>query len=308
MRHIPVLLEEVISCLNLKSGMNVVDCTVGDAGHAEEILKVTAPNGRLLGIDADPEGLLRAKQFLYEYGHRVTLVRSNFSKFSSILDEEKFAPVNAVLLDLGWSTQQFKERGRGFSFEKDEILDMRYDNQSAEEIYNLTGPTAADLLNQLGEEEMTDIFKRYGEERLSRDIARAICEHRALRNIKSTGELADIIIQVYKKKLGSKKDIPWIGGIHPATKVFQALRIVVNQELKMLERVLPQIVDHLEPGGHLAVISFHSLEDGIVKHFFKRQEGKSLHTIYKKPLQASREELERNPSARSAKLRAAEKL
>ncbi|MBI2990225.1 MAG: 16S rRNA (cytosine(1402)-N(4))-methyltransferase RsmH [Candidatus Magasanikbacteria bacterium] len=308
MKHIPVLLDEIIFSLELKPGMNVVDCTIGDAGHAEGILKVTAPHGSLLGIDADPESLLRAKQFLYEYGHRVTLVRSNFSKFSSILDEEKFGPVHAVLLDLGWSTQQFKERGRGFSFEKDEALDMRYDKQSTEEFYGMSCPTAADLLNRLAEKEIADIFKSYGEEALNKEIAAAVLEYRRNKEIALTGELVDIIGRVYKKKLGSKKDIPWIGGIHPATKVFQALRIAVNQELTMLERVLPQAIDRLESRGRLAVISFHSLEDGIVKHFFKRQQGKTLNIVYKKPIRASEDELERNPSARSAKLRVAEKL
>ncbi|MFA5813471.1 MAG: 16S rRNA (cytosine(1402)-N(4))-methyltransferase RsmH [Patescibacteria group bacterium] len=300
MRHVPVLLNETIESLQLKSGSSVIDCTLGDAGHAEEILKRTAPDGKLFGIDADPEAILRAGKYLHEFGERVKLIRSNFINLKQIIDTEKFGPVRGILLDLGWSSPQFEERGRGFSFQKDEPLNMRYDGNH--------GITAADILNKEEQKELERIFRDYGEEKFGRKIAKAISKYRKRVKIENTGQLVNIILSVYRKKLGSDKEVPWIGGTHPATKVFQALRIAVNDELNVLELALPQAVEALAPGGRLAVISFHSLEDRIVKHYFKSQEGRTINIITKKPIECSEEEYKNNPRARSAKMRVVERI
>ncbi len=319
MRHIPVLTAELIKLLQLKAGDKAIDCTLGDAGHAAEILDATAPDGELLGIDADPEAVLRAKNFLHRYDGRTVFVRDNFERLSDIVADVKFGPVQGILIDLGWSTPQFEERGRGFSFAKsDEPLDMRYDMRmacphSAEPPQAVDGKqlygkcTAAELLNTKSEDELVKIFKELGEEKLSKEIASRIVEKRDPYPLETVSDLVEIVLEAYREKLGTKKDVPWVGGLHPATKVFQALRIAVNDELGVLERVLPQAVDILAPGGRLAVISFHSLEDRIVKHFFKARDGKDLKIITKKPVTAHEEELTSNPRSRSAKLRVAEK-
>jgi 16S rRNA (cytosine1402-N4)-methyltransferase len=300
MRHIPVLLNESIEALQLKPGSSVVDCTLGDAGHAEEILKRTAPEGKLLGIDADPEAILRASKYLHEFGERVKLVRNNFINLKQIIETEKFGPVQGILLDLGWSSPQFEERGRGFSFQKDEPLNMRFDGNH--------GLTAADIVNNEEEKELERIFRNYGEEKLAGRIAEAIYKYRKRVKIEKTSQLVEIILAVYRKKLGTDKEVPWIGGMHPATKVFQALRIAVNDELNVLELTLPQAIEVLAPGGRLAVISFHSLEDRIVKHYFKKQNSKTINIITKKPIECGEEEAKNNPRARSAKMRVVEKL
>lgn len=306
MRHTPVLLSEVVDALQLTSGLNVVDCTLGDAGHAEKILEATSPNGKLLGIDADPEAVLRAKQFLYSFEDRVMFARDNFTHLQEITEREKFYPVNAILFDLGWSSPQFEERGRGFSFAKDEPLDMRYEGRIQETNYKIQIQTAADIVNDLSVVELERIFKEYGEERLSKEIAEAVVEWRKKERIERTGQLVEVVLEVYRQKLKTKKEVPWVGGLHPATKVFQALRIAVNDELGVLERALPQAVNVLESGGRMAVITFHSLEDRIVKHFFKGE--KRIQIITKKPIVCGKEEYTVNPRARSAKLRVAEKL
>ncbi len=300
MRHVPVLLSETIEALKLKSGMHVIDCTLGDAGHAEAILEATAPNGKLLGVDADPEAILRAKQFLYRFGDRVVFVRDNFSGLGESVSRLAFGPVHGIIMDLGWSSPQFEERGRGFSFQKDEPLDMRYGGGES--------TTAADVVNVTREDELERIFREYGEEKLSKEIARAMIEKRRIAPIIRTVQLVEVILETYKKKLQSKKDVPWVGGLHPATKVFQALRIAVNNEYGVLEKALPQAINVLAPSGRLAVITFHSGEDRIVKHFFKHQEHKTIRMVYKKPIVCVKEEYEANPRARSAKLRVVEKL
>lgn len=306
MRHIPVLLNEIIESLQIKSGMNVVDCTLGDGGHAQAILEKIGPKGKLLGIDADAESILRAKRFLYNFGDRVIYARENFLNLKSIIEKNNFFPVNAILMDLGWSMPQFMERERGFSFEKDEPLDMRYDIASGQK-------TAKDILNQYDKEELANIFKIYGEEKLYVEIASAVVEFRKDKLMERTGELTEVILSVYRKKLRTDKEVPWIGGIHPATKVFQALRIAVNSELETLRQALPQAVESLAPGGRLAVISFHSLEDRIVKQYFRsingrQSNGVEFKIINKKPIIAGEEELAINFSARSAKLRVIEKI
>ena len=307
MRHVPVLLNETVDFLQLKPGMSVVDCTLGDAGHAEKILEKIGSDGKLLGIDADAEAILRAKQYLYSFNKQVIFVRDNFTNLKKIVDENNFNPVNGILLDLGWSSPQFEERGRGFSFLKeDEGLDMRYGNFQFS-IFNFQNPTASDLVNELSVEELEKIFREYGEEDLSKEIAKAMVENRKEKRIERVGDLVEIILTVYRNKLKSKKEIPWVGGLHPATKVFQALRMAVNDELGVLEKVLPQAIEILASGGRLSVITFHSLEDRIVKHFFKDQEGKTIKIISKKPIVCSSEEYKANSRARSAKLRVVEK-
>ncbi len=300
MRHIPVLLNEVLEGLNLKKNSKVIDCTLGDAGHSEAILDKIGPKGKLLGLDADPESLLRAKNNLYRYGEQVIFVRDNFGNLKTIVEQNKFAPVDAILMDLGWSTPQFKERGRGFSFENDEPLDMRFDTAK--------GENAADIISQYSEAELEKILRFYGEEKLSREIAAEMVGARKVSRIERTAQLVEIILGVYRRKLRTDKEIPWVGGIHPATKVFQALRIAVNSELEVVRQTLPQVVEALASGGRLAVITFHSLEDRIVKQYFVKSQNKILKIINKKPIIASPEELENNPSARSAKLRIIEKI
>ncbi len=322
MRHEPVLLKEILELFDLKPNDNVVDCTLGDAGHSEAMLEKIAPKGKLLGIDLDMEAVLRAKRFLYRFGDKAIIVRNNFTNLKKITDESNFGPVNAILMDLGWSSPQFAERGRGFSFQTDEPLDMRYDaschSERSEESLNngegsfvplrMTTQTAADVVNIYSEQELAGILKNFGEENLSKEIAEAIVGFRKNKKLEKTGELAEIILQVYRTKLHSDKAIPWIGGLHPATKVFQALRMEVNHELDNLKLALPQAVDVLATGGRLAVITFHSLEDRIVKHFFQSIAGKTIKLINKKPISATDEEIKLNPRSRSAKLRVVEKI
>lgn len=301
MRHIPVLLNEVVSGLNLSSGKKAIDCTLGGAGHAEKILEAIDP-GELLGLDADETAISAAKKYLEKFGKRAVLVNKNFVHLKEIAEEKGFAPCDAVLFDLGWSSPQFADGGRGFSFQKDEILDMRYGGEKQ------SGRSAADILNEECEASLAGIFKEYGEEKLAGLIARAIVKERKDKKISTSGQLSDIVVGVYRSKLRSKKEMPWVGGIHPATRVFQALRIVVNDELGVLRSVLPQAVSILNAGGRVAVISFHSLEDAIVKHFFKSLDFKKFKIITKKPIVPSPEEAAENPRSRSAKLRIIEKI
>lgn len=306
MRHVPVLTNEVIDSLHLSPSMRIIDCTLGDAGHAEKILERIGPSGKLLGIDADVEAVLRAKQYLYNFADQVIFVRDNFVNLQKIVTDNNFRPVNGILLDLGWSSPQFEERGRGFSFLKtDEPLNMRYGGNGT---LNTEHGTASDLLNELSENDLEKIFREYGEEKLSREISEAISEKRKAKKIETVGELVEIILEVYRKKLKTNKEIPWVGGLHPATKVFQALRIAVNDELGVVEKVLPQAIEVLAPGARLAVITFHSLEDRIVKHFFQKINNKTIKIITKKPITCSKEEAELNPRAGSAKLRVVERI
>jgi 16S rRNA (cytosine1402-N4)-methyltransferase len=304
MRHEPVLVNEVMDALDLKPGKKIIDCTLGDAGHSEKILEKIAPTGVLLGIDMDPEAILRAKQFLYRFDQRAVCVRENFEHLTTIVEEKKFGPVDGILMDFGWSTPQFEDRFRGFSFQNpEEPLDMRYGAglQKTE--------TAVGILNTRRSEELEKIFHEYSEESLSREIAEAIIERRKEKLFEKVGDLVEVVLETYRKKLKTDKEIPWIGGLHPATKVFQALRIAVNDELGVIERVLPQAIEVLARGGRLAVITFHSLEDRIVKHYFKKlviQE--HVVSITKKPVVCSPEEAERNSRARSAKLRVVQKI
>lgn len=299
----PVLLSEVIDLLELTTGLKVVDATLGDGGHSEKILEKIGPEGRLLGIDADTESLLRSKRNLYRFENQIQFVHGNFVDLTNILLEYGFVPVDRILIDFGWSSPQFSERGRGFSFDTNEPLDMRYGGSS-----NRWSETAADILRTSSESELRQVFKKYGEEELSSEIAAAIVEERMVAPIETTQQLVAIVLQVYRTKLKSTKEIPWIGGLHPATKVFQALRIAVNHELEVVEQALPQALAALSSGGRLAVISFHSLEDRIVKHYFQSLSSKEFKIITKKPVCATELEVQTNPPSRSAKLRVIEKL
>lgn len=297
-KHIPVLLKEIIHFFNPRPNSNFIDCTLGGGGHSKAILEKIGPNGKLLGIDLDPKAIESFWQYADGEGlrKRVVLVNDNFIKLGDIIRKNAFGPVNGVLFDLGFSSDELETSGRGFSFLKKEPLDMRFGNQET---------TAADIVNNFGLEELARIFREYGEERDARKVARAIGEARRKTKIKTTEDLVSIIAIA---KFGSSNIYPY-HRIHPATKVFQALRIAVNRELGNLEKVLPQAIEILESKGRIAIISFHSLEDRIVKVFFREQRQKGIVNILtKKPVVSSSEEIKINPRSRSAKLRVAEKI
>ncbi len=302
--HQPVLYQEVLDALAPVSGRDYLDGTLGAGGHAEGILTASAPRGRLLGLDLDPEALAIARQRLSVFADRVSLHQESFHKAPEILNKIGWPPVHGILLDLGVSSMQIDRPGRGFSFTEDGPLDMRFDQHS--------GKTAADLVNTLSEGALAKIIYDYADERWSRRIARAIIENRP---IHTTRALAAVI----------KEAVPhYASQIHPATRTFQALRIAVNNELENLAAALPDLTDCLAPGGRIVVISFHSLEDRIVKQFFKRESTDcicppsqpvctcghtaSLAILTKKPVRPGEHEIQNNPRARSARLRTAEKI
>lgn len=289
--HLPVLLNEVIRFLNPQPNQNFVDATVGEGGHTLAILQKTAPYGKVLGIDLDPEMLGIVSRKLKAYENRLILVQGNFREIKKIVQEKKFENIQGVLFDLGVNLYQIKKSGRGFTFQKDEPLLMNF------------GPdaywTAEEIVNSWPEEKLEKIFKEYGEERKARLIAKAIVERRKIKPLRTTFDLVEVIKQV-KPFLRKSR-------IHPATKVFQALRIATNDELNNLEEGLKGALEILEKGGRLVVISFHSLEDRIVKNFFKENKV-HLKILTKKPVTPQKVEIFNNPSARSAKLRAGEKI
>jgi 16S rRNA (cytosine1402-N4)-methyltransferase len=286
--HIPVLLLEAIKGLNVQSHHKYIDATIGGGGHTLEILK---NGGQVLGIDCDPEAILAAEARIKK---GAILKQGNFAHLTKIAQEANFGKVSGILFDLGVSTFQLKTERRGFSFNSDAVLDMRMD-PSLE-------VTAADLVNGLTEKELYELFKKYSEEFHSRAIARALVCARSLRPIKTGNDLAKIICQVRGKRGRFDRT-------HPATRIFQALRIAVNDELNNLRLALPQALTLLEKEGRLVVISFHSLEDRIVKNTFKEEERKgTLIVLTKKPVRPSEEEIRINPRARSAKMRVAQKL
>ena len=296
-QHRPVLLPEVLEYLNCQPGRVYVDGTVGSGGHARAILERSTPSGRLVGLDWDEQAMRRAQENLAVFGKRVELQKGNFKDLKTVL--ESFSPVgvDGILLDLGVSTEQLEDPERGFSFRWDAPLDMRMSQD--------TIITAGDLLQELSVSEMSDIFRQYGEERWANRIARAIARRRQIKPLRTTRELLDLI----------EKSVPQRRGrIHPATRVFQALRIAVNDELENLRTFLGQSRDLLLPGGRLCIISFHSLEDRIVKgHFRQWAKGRNgepphLRILTPKPVVPSSAEVFANPRARSAKLRAAEKI
>ena len=302
--HQPVLYKEIIHALQPHDGGRYVDGTLGAGGHARGILEASAPDGQLLGLDVDPQALALARKTLAPYEQRTHLVQASYVSLSSQLDQLGWKAVDGILLDLGVSSMQFDTPERGFSFMNDAPLDMRFGPSMLQ--------SAADMVNEYSESELADLIYRYGEERDSRKIARAIVRARPLH---TTRELAAVIEAVSPRR-GDR--------IHPATRTFQALRIAVNDELASVEAVLPQALAELRSGGRLAVISFHSLEDRIVKDFFREQskdlvnppyeqiypeERKAtLKEVNRKPITPSDEEIKSNPRARSAKLRIVEKI
>jgi 16S rRNA (cytosine1402-N4)-methyltransferase len=291
--HTPVLPDEVVAGLAPRRGGCYLDATLGGGGHAAALLAASAPDGRLLGIDADPAALAAASARLSPFAGRVTLAHGNFRDLAAIVRAHGFTVFDGILFDLGVSSHQLDTPERGFSFQVDAPLDMRLDPTS--------GLTAADLVNETPEGELADMLYTYGEEHAARRIARFIAEARRKRRIATTGELAAIV----SRALGGRR-----GRIHPATRTFQALRIAVNDELGSLEAALPQAAALLAPGGRLAVIAFHSLEDRIVKQFFRAEAAGTaprLRVVTRKPLVAGEDEQRRNPRSRSAKLRIAER-
>jgi 16S rRNA (cytosine1402-N4)-methyltransferase len=268
-----------------------VDCTVGLAGHARALLDAGA--SRVLGLDRDPSALAISREALNSYGDRVELVHSDYRALPTVLDERGLDAVDGVLADLGVSSMQLDAPGRGFSFRRDEPLDMRMDTS--------TGATAAEMLATVDERTLADVIYEFGEERYARRIARAIVEEGRSRRIETTGRLADVVRRAMPRKGYSRID--------PATRTFQALRIWVNRELDGLDEFVMAAGRGLKPGGRMAIITFHSLEDRIVKHTLREldREQDLLTVLTKRPLEAGEEETARNPRARSAKLRAAER-
>lgn len=292
--HHSVMLEEAISSLNLRRGAVVIDATVGGGGHSSQILKKITPEGRLIGIDADPEALKIAADRLKDYEGNFTLVNDNFRNIDRILSRENIKDVDAILLDLGISSYQIEDGNRGFSIKHESRLDMRMNRQS--------GITAYDVINRCSEKDLSEIIEKYGEERFHNRIAHYIKEARHHKPIETTKELADIIRRAVGYHYRNSR-------IDPATRTFQAIRIRVNDELGSLEEGLKKAIFWLKAGGRIAVISFHSLEDRIVKNLFKGYSQLGiLKIITKKPLTPSRDEIFNNPRARSAKMRIAERI
>jgi 16S rRNA (cytosine1402-N4)-methyltransferase len=283
--HVPVLLDEVVQLLTPERGGLFVDCTVGLGGHARALLAGGAE--RLIGIDRDPAALQLSRAALAAFGDRVELVHADYRELPAVLGARGISSVSGILADLGVSSLQLDAEGRGFSFRRDEPLDMRMDTTR--------GETAAEMLAQVDEAELADVIYQFGEERNSRRIARALVRARAETPLTTTGQVADVVRRANRAK-GYQR-------IDPATRTFQALRIWVNGELDGLDTFIGDAVAHLMPGGRLAVITFHSLEDRIVKHTLRRLE--TVQVLTKRPTVAGDEEVARNPRARSAKLRAA---
>lgn len=289
MTHIPVLIKEVLHYLNPQSNENFIDGTVGQGGHSLEILKKNGPDGMVLGLDQDSQQIENAALATHAFEKRIILINDSYVNLRQILQKENFRPVNGILLDLGFSSWQLERSNRGFTFGHNEPLDMRYNLQNT--------LTAAQIVNEWSVNKIEKILREYGEEKFSKRISKAIVEKRRRKHIQSTLELKEIIISA----VGFNKE-----RIHPATRTFQALRIAVNRELENIREVLPRTIEALAKGGRLVVISFHSLEDRIVKEFFNSHD--ELKVLTKKPITAGQQELLQNPRARSAKLRAAMKI
>jgi len=284
--HRPVMLVETLEALRVQPGGRYIDCTIGEGGHAEVILEASAPGGLLLGLDVDPEAIEIARRRLEKFGRNCFLVQENFRNLWEICQRYHFHPVHGVLFDLGVSSLQLEKEGRGFSFQREAPLDMRFDPRES--------LTAEDIVNRFPEEELALILRKYGEERHSHRIAHCIVQNRP---IKTTLQLAELVSRAVNGRRGR---------IHPATRTFQALRIAVNHELENLSLALKAAVKVLGQGGRLVVISFHSLEDRLVKNFMRQEE--RLRVVLRKVLRPSPEEVQRNPRSRSAKLRVAERL
>ncbi|MFH1184630.1 MAG: 16S rRNA (cytosine(1402)-N(4))-methyltransferase RsmH [Chloroflexota bacterium] len=301
--HEPVLYQEIIHALQPRDSGRYVDGTVGAGGHARGILEACAPGGHLLGMDVDPQALALARETLAPYGRRVTLTQASYDTMLDAMHACGWQSVDGIVLDLGVSSMQLDTRARGFSFQSEAPLDMRFNRNS--------GMTAAELINTAQEAELADMLFTFGEEPRARQIARLIVKARP---ITTTTELAGVVKRAYRERRR----------VHPATRTFQALRIAVNDELACLERALPRALEALRPAGRLTVISFHSLEDRIVKQFFRQQSKDlinppymqeyeverhaSLQEVNRKPIVPTEAEVRSNPRARSARLRVAEKI
>lgn len=293
-RHIPVMVEEVMDLLRCEPGQTYVDATLGGGGHAEEILKRTIPDGMVIGMEWDQEAIDEAGKRLKPYGNRAKIFRENFIHLPEILKTVKIESVDGILLDLGLSSIQLEREERGFSFRGEGPLDMRMDQRWEY--------TAADLVNHLPLEELERILFEYGEERWARRIAKAIVFKREKEPIQTTRALSRIVYGAIPKKFQSRR-------IDPATKTFQALRMEVNRELDNLEEMLKTGWKVLRKGGRICILTFHSIEDRMVKEAFRKLERAGMMRILtKKPLTPSEEEQKKNPRARSAKLRSAERL
>lgn len=287
--HIPVLLDAVLRQLEPRPGMVIVDGTLGGGGHARALLERVGVGGLVIAIDRDPEAIDKGQQEFQ--GMPIRLARANFCDLPEVLEQLNVKTVDGVILDLGVSSDQLADAGRGFSFSLDGPLDLRFDPTS--------GEPARRLINRLSTEHLAELIFSYGEERYSRRIARAIVQQRRTKEIETSLELAELIRRVVPKQPRRER-------IDPATRTFQALRIAVNDELKSLEIGLRRIPDCLRPGGRMAVISFHSLEDRRVKEAFR--DDRRLKNLTPKPIRPEEEEIQRNPRSRSAKLRAAERV
>ncbi len=309
-QHIPVMLNEVMTYLNPRPGKCYVDCTVGGAGHSSAILEKIQPDGLLIGIDQDADAIENAVQKLRPYASTVRLIHDNYVNLPNILSQLNIPKVDGIIADLGLSFNQIENSGRGFSFARSEPLDMRMDAAS--------GITAADIVNTDTEDGLEKIFRTFGEERWARKIARRIIAVRSDHKIQTSKELAEIVYDAIPKKSAHQRKK------HPATKVFMALRIAVNKELEVLEAFIADAVDFLNPGARICFLSFHSLEDRIVKRQFKELEGKCtcppdfpkcvcdqkqiVRILTRKVVRPAPAEVENNPMARSACLRVAERL
>lgn len=294
MSHIPVLLKEVVKYLDVRPNFNYVDCTYGFGGHSAAILERNAPNGKVLGIEIDSEIVERFKNRIPnpQSPAQLFVINDSYRNLKKIIEKNTFKPIHGILFDLGMSMWHIKESGRGFSFLKDETLDMRFSKSALQ---------ASTIINQWPVEDIEDVLKEYGEERFARNIAQGILAHRNIRKISRTTELIEIIKNSVPAWYCRKK-------IHYATKTFQALRIATNHELESLGWALPQAIEVIEKEGRIVIISFHSLEDRIVKTIFRRwEEERRGHIVTKKPVGASLREKRINPASRSAKLRAFEK-
>jgi 16S rRNA (cytosine1402-N4)-methyltransferase len=307
--HTPVMLEKVLQSLRCKPGGIYVDGTLGGGGHARAILENTAPDGLLIGIDRDDDALLESEKRLQPFGQRKILIKGNFADIGEILTNLNIRKVDGILLDLGVSSHQLDTADRGFSFSLDAPLDMRMDQSSRYSAY--------DLVNLSPEKELRQVIRDYGEEPMAGRIARAILAKRVSAPIRTTIELADVVCRAVRRQGVRKK-------VHPATRTFQAIRIAVNQELSNLSTAMDAGIDQLGQGGRFSIISFHSLEDRIVKETFRSWEGRcqcppglpvcqcqreaKLRVLTRKPLRPEADESETNPRARSARLRTAEKI
>ena len=293
-RHIPVLVEEVMNLLRCEAHKTYVDATLGGGGHALEILKRTSPDGIVIGIDWDEEAIAEAKGTLVSFGDRINILRENFVRLPDLLEALNISEVDGVLLDLGLSSLQLEKKERGFSLKGEGPLDMRMDQR--------INWTAADLLDGFSFQELESTLREFGEERWAKRIAKAILQEREKKPVGTTQELRQIVHRAIPRRFYSRK-------IDPATRTFQAFRIRVNEELENLRRILETGWTFLKRGGRICVISFHSLEDRMVKETFRRLDRDGvMRRITKKPITPSEKEQQRNPRSRSAKLRCAERV